>query len=212
MNSLPVTLCYAYALVLAALMNPGVGMAEPVRPLLKLWPLFAKAASRCGTTTVSPATLAAIALVESGLDYRLLRVHSKSPVPELENSPALVRSWHDASKKRHVYVLAISCQQDLEQIRAVVSKASGYDAGLMQINRWWVNKLGLSLQDLMLCPEKNIQTGCMILSRALSRSGNLHDALEIYHHGHVADGRYAGKVLDALERLVNALVGLEQEA
>ncbi len=180
--------------------------------LVSLWPVFTKAATEYRSCSISPAILAAIAFVESGLDYSLLRVESKAPISGLEKSPTLVRNWHSDRKNRHVYVLSISSKKDLDQISTALSHATGYDAGLMQINRWWVKKLNLSLSDLLLSPEKNAKTGYMILAEALDRCGNMHEALEIYHHGHVGNGKYARKVQKALERLVTALSRLEQEA
>ena len=180
--------------------------------LVSLWPVFTRAATEHMSCSISPAILAAVAFVESGLDYSLLRVEAKRPVYELENSPSLVRNWHSDRKNHHVYVLSISSKKELDQISTALSHAAGYDAGLMQINRWWVKKLNLSLSDLLLSPEKNATTGCMILAEALDRCGNMHEALEIYHHGHVGNGKYARKVQKALERLVTALGRLEQEA
>jgi len=184
--------------------EPGIGQS-----LVQLWPVFSTAAR---DYPISPATLAAIALVESGLDYRLIRVETGSAVPALESSSCLIRSRCLSHRKRREYVLAIASVEDFRKIRPMLLKSSGFDAGLMQINNWWVNRLDLSLSDLVLSPEDNAKAGCMILAEALSRSGNLIDALEIYHHGHVADGSYAERVVMAMRRLVSSLDKLERSA
>ena len=202
-------------ITLALILLPGVSPAAEAgigQSLVQLWPVFTSAASTCSAYPISPATLAAIALVESGLDYRLVRVEAGSTVPALENSPCLVRSRSLSHGKRREYVLSIDSAQEFRQIKPLLLKSAGFDAGLMQVNSWWVNRLGLSLSDLVLSPEDNARIGCMILAEALSRSGSLVDALEIYHHGHVGDGRYAERVTGALKRLVNALNELESSA
>ncbi len=173
--------------------------------LVSLWPVFTRAATEHRSCPISPAILAAVAFVESGLDYSLLRVESKAPISGFENSRCLKSAMHDADRKRWVYVLSIASHRDIELLQPVLSHAAGYDAGLMQINRWWVKKLNLSLSDLLLSPEKNARTGCMILAEALDRCGNMHEALEIYHHGRVGDGRYTGRVIRAMRHLVAAL-------
>jgi len=212
MNSATVTnLLTALVIILLPAVSPAAGI-RPEKSLINLWPVFTKAASKCRWCCISPATLAAVAFVESGLDYRLIRIESKTPLHELENSSCLRRTWHQDSKKCRVYVLSISSPQDFRQIESALSRASSFDAGLMQINSWWVKKLNLSLPDLLLYPENNAITGCMILAEALSRSRNLHDALEIYHHGHVADGRYARRVAEAMRYLVTALNQLQHGA
>ena len=197
--------------ILICAASPAAG-SDIGSAVVKLWPVFTSAALEYRSCQISPATLAAVALVESGLDHRLVRVETNTTVHAFENSPYLTFSRCLPGRKRHEYVLSIASTQDFRQIEPLLLEAAGFDAGLMQINSWWVKKLGLSLSDLVLSPEDNARIGCQILAEALSRSRNMHDALEIYHHGHVGDGSYAERVTEALRRLLVAVKELQQRA
>ncbi len=209
MNAVIILITLALSLIPVTSPAAGAGLGSS---LVDLWPVFSRAALEYRACSISPATLAAVSLVESGLDHRLVRVESRRPLPALENSSCLRCSQYLAQRKRWVYVLSIACSEELRRIESLLLQSASFDAGLMQINSWWVKKLGLSLSDLVLSPEDNARIGCMVLAEALSRSGNMHDALEIYHHGHVSDGRYAERVTEALRCLVAALNKLEHAA
>ena len=83
--------------------------------------------------------------------------------------------------------------------RAGAARAAGrsFDLGLMQINNWWLDKFGLTLEEA-LEPRNNIRFGAWILKEELERHGNLRRAVGAYHspRPHRA-GPYADRVLAA---------------
>jgi len=90
--------------------------------------------------------------------------------------------------------------------RAEKARAAGlsFDIGIMQINNWWLDKTGLSL-DAALEPQTNIQFGSWILKQELERFGDVRRAVGAYHspRPHRA-GPYADRVLAALNKNVKA--------
>jgi soluble lytic murein transglycosylase-like protein len=86
-----------------------------------------------------------------------------------------------------------------EEALAVARAGQSFDVGLMQINRWWLKKYGLSLE-AVLEPAANIRFGSWILKQELERWGDLRRAVGAYHSPQPRRAEaYAGRVLAALQ-------------
>lgn len=74
--------------------------------------------------------------------------------------------------------------RDRESALALIRKASAqrksFDIGLMQINSYWLDRLGLDPVDV-LSPKINVIIGCWILSEELKRYGMTWKAIGAYH-------------------------------
>lgn len=119
--------------------------------------------------------LAAIAKVESGFKPWSLNV---------EGRPYIFDSKAEA----------------LGKAREAWDAGRSFDVGLMQVNRWWLSRFGVSLE-AALDPLANVYLGGWILKRELERRGSVREAIGAYHSPDPARaGRYADLVLGALAR------------
>jgi len=93
-----------------------------------------------------------------------------------------------------------SKEEALDKLREARAAGLSFDIGVMQINNWWLDKSGLSLE-AALEPMSNIRLGGWILKQELERYGNLRQAVGAYHspQPHKA-GPYAGRVLAAMKK------------
>ena len=73
-----------------------------------------------------------------------------------------------------------------------------FDVGIMQINRWWLDRYGISLQAAF-DPLANIYLGCWIFKQELFRHKSLRAAIGAYHSPDpIRANRYADQVMKAL--------------
>jgi hypothetical protein len=74
--------------------------------------------------------------------------------------------------------------KDEAEARAIIKKAHAagysYDVGLMQINRFWIERWSIAPESL-LDPETNIRVGLRVLSGEISRYGFTWKAVGAYH-------------------------------
>ena len=75
-----------------------------------------------------------------------------------------------------------------------------FDVGIMQINRWWLDRYDISLEAAF-DPLANIYLGCWIFKQELVRHKNLRAAIGAYHSPDpLRASRYANQVIKALTR------------
>ena len=75
-----------------------------------------------------------------------------------------------------------------------------FDVGIMQINRWWLDRYGISLEAAF-DPLANIYLGCWVFKQELVRHKNLRAAIGAYHSPDpLRANRYANQVMKALAR------------
>lgn len=127
-----------------------------------------------------------LASVEYGVSYELLYAIAKV---ESSLNPYAVnvegRSYHPKTK---------------EEALSLIRGKKRYDAGLMQINSFWVKKLNLRPEWLFEA-EFNAKLGAMILRYCMSFYGNTWRAVDCYHRGESRAkdyGRYPMKVCSVL--------------
>lgn len=83
-----------------------------------------------------------------------------------------------------------------------------YDVGLMQVNRWWLRRQGLNLEEA-LDPATNIALGAWILRQELNRLGSVRAAVGAYHS---PNPRRAGRYADKVMRVFQAESSVQQSA
>jgi soluble lytic murein transglycosylase-like protein len=87
----------------------------------------------------------------------------------------------------------------LAKVREAWPSGRSIDVGLMQVNRWWLERYQISLE-AALDPLANIYLGGWILKQELGRHKNARAAVGAYHSpDRRRAGRYADQVMKALE-------------
>lgn len=71
-------------------------------------------------------------------------------------------------------------EEALAIIRAAEARRLSHDVGLMQVNNWWLQKLGISAETA-LEPNNNAMLGVWILAREFRRHGYGWKAVGAYH-------------------------------
>ena len=92
-------------------------------------------------------------------------------------------------------------RQEAEQIIAT-AQASGksFDVGLMQVNRWWIDRYGIQAESL-LDPEFNRKWGVWILEQAIAKHGLNWRAVGRYHTPHEERGQvYAWRIFNMAQK------------
>jgi len=75
-----------------------------------------------------------------------------------------------------------------------------FDVGVMQINRWWLDRYEISLEAAF-DPLANIYLGCWIFKQEMVRHKNLRAAIGAYHSPDpLRANRYANQVMKALAK------------
>lgn len=90
-------------------------------------------------------------------------------------------------------------REEAEHIITAAERAgASYDVGLMQINRWWIRRYGISPASL-LNPDINKKWGTWILAQEIARHGYNWRAVGKYHSPDAERGRrYAWRVYPLL--------------
>lgn len=92
-----------------------------------------------------------------------------------------------------------SKEEALAKAREAQRKGRSFDVGIMQINRWWLDRYGISLEAAF-DPLANIYFGGWILKGEIARHKNIRAAIGAYHSPNpIRANRYAAKVMKALE-------------
>lgn len=82
-----------------------------------------------------------------------------------------------------------------------------YDLGLVQINRWNVEKRNLDVYKLLFDEKYNVMVGAKILSECIGyNNGNVHDSLECYNKGtnkKKYNRSYSNKIIREYRKLVS---------
>ena len=127
---------------------------------------------------VPPALVQAISRQESGLNPMAVNVAGVSHYPaSIEEAEAIIAAAQQAGKS--------------------------YDLGVMQINRWWIQKFQIPISDL-LDPVKNTRWGSWILAQEIARHGLTWKAMGKYHSPDMERGRrYAWHVYQHYAPLSN---------
>lgn len=73
-----------------------------------------------------------------------------------------------------------SREEALQLIHAAKARRLSHDIGLMQINNWWLDRLGIS-PETALEPENNVMLGVWILAGEIRRHGYNWKAVGAYH-------------------------------
>ncbi|HJB66288.1 MAG TPA: lytic transglycosylase domain-containing protein [Candidatus Mailhella merdavium] len=73
-----------------------------------------------------------------------------------------------------------SSREDALALIKAKGKGNSYDVGLMQINVWWLHRLGIS-PETAIEPKNNILLGVWILSQEIKRYGLNWKAVASYH-------------------------------
>lgn len=88
----------------------------------------------------------------------------------------------------------------LAQASAARIEGRSFDVGLMQINNWWLDRYGISLETAF-DPLANIYFGSWIFKQELIRHKNLRAAIGAYHSPNpLRANRYADQVMKALAK------------
>ena len=152
--------------------------------LLSVQPLYAESdappfmaffESTAGELDVPLSVVLAIAKIESGLYPWTLNIEG--------------RSYRFDSK-----------DEALAKAESARRSGRSFDVGIMQINRWWLNRYEISLEAAF-DPLGNIYLGCWIFKQELIRHKNLRAAIGAYHSPDpLRASRYANQVMKALVR------------
>ena len=124
---------------------------------------------------VSYELLYAIAKVESGLNPYAININGKGYYPESK-----------------------------EFALRLIENAENYDAGLMQINSFWIEKYDLEREKLF-DPYYNAMWGAYILRYCQSIFGNTWKAVECYHRGEMR----ANRISNYSRRVCSIIYGKE---
>jgi hypothetical protein len=93
-----------------------------------------------------------------------------------------------------------SKEEALRIIEKAMSGDQSYDVGLMQVNRYWIDKYAIAPESL-LDPSINRQWGTAILADEIARHGLTWKAVGKYHSPDTERGRqYAWKIYTAAEK------------
>lgn len=100
----------------------------------------------------------------------------------------LVRAVMEVESSSHPWTVNISgkdyypkkSQDALRLVESALSQGKSVDVGLMQINGYWMRKLGLT-PDIVLDPAVNLILGAWILAQEIKRYGYNWKAIGSYH-------------------------------
>jgi soluble lytic murein transglycosylase-like protein len=163
--------------ILLPLIFSTVAHAEPGRTLEPYEPYIQEA---CTRWSVPPKLVKAIARQESGWNPWAINVAGKGYMP--------------ASRGEALGVAMPAWRQ-----------RQSFDVGLMQINSYWLRRLGLT-PEYVIEPRRNIVIGTWILAKCLEQYGLTWRAVAAYHTGdpdkhHQRGLGYAASVIAHLKRL-----------
>lgn len=100
---------------------------------------------------------------------------------------------------------ARSKEEALRVVRAAKLRGLSHDIGIMQINNWWLKKLGIS-SETALEPHNNVLIGTWILAQEIRRHGYNWKAVGAYHSPNPSRGqRYAVAVSKRYNRVKQIL-------
>jgi cytosine/adenosine deaminase-related metal-dependent hydrolase len=104
-------------------------------------------------------------------------------------------------------------EEALRLIAEAVKTGAGFDIGLMQVNRFWLEKYGIPPESL-LDPDMNKKWGTAILADEIARHGLTWTAVGRYHSPDTERGRlYAWKIFAAARTGKNIrIINAEQES
>lgn len=131
----------------------------------------------------------------------------EKPCQELKVSEPLVRAIARIESGLNPWTLNIagrsyffnSKEEALAKVRESWSSGRSIDVGLMQVNRWWLERYSISLE-AALDPLANIYLGGWILKQELERHKTVRAAVGAYHSpNRRRAGNYADQVMNALE-------------
>lgn len=93
-----------------------------------------------------------------------------------------------------------SKEKALEKAEEAWEAGRSFDVGLMQVNKWWLQRYGVSLE-AALDPVANVYFGSWILKQEMARHGDLKAAIGAYHSPTpTRASQYADQVMAALKR------------